>query len=119
MIYASSRRIGELQSGGLRLSAIARPGGESIVDTFNIAVFDGTSRVTSLVAGLMKGLNDSPVALADALTTPEKTLLESSAPSLLTMGKPGCLCILGFDPHRMPVIRRNGEITPRRIPSGR
>jgi len=59
---------------------------ERLIDTFNITVFDGTARVVSLVAVIVEGRNDQPVASNVNLTTAEKTLLEVKPPGLLLSG---------------------------------
>lgn len=64
------------------LQALSR--NETVIDTFLITIFDGTTRVTSTVAVIVRGLNDSPVAAADSLTTPENLLLSPPAPGLLS-----------------------------------
>lgn len=60
--------------------------GERLVDTFEITVFDGTARVTSLVAVLVEGRNDQPIAGDITFTTPENQLLVPTAPGVLANG---------------------------------
>ncbi len=59
---------------------------ERVIDTFTIVVFDGITRVESLVAVLVEGRNDQPVASPVALTTPEKDLLVVNPPGILLSG---------------------------------
>jgi VCBS repeat-containing protein len=59
---------------------------ERVIDTFNVTVFDGISRVTTLVAVLVEGRNDQPVASNAGFTTAEKTLLAITPPGLLNSG---------------------------------
>jgi VCBS repeat-containing protein len=64
-----------------QLQSLAR--GEPVIDTFSITIFDGTTRVTSLVAVLVIGVNDSPSAVADSATTTEKSLLQLNSPAII------------------------------------
>ena len=59
---------------------------ERIVDTFEITVFDGIAGVPSLVAVVVEGRNDSPVASLVSLATLEKSLLEVPTPGMLLSG---------------------------------
>lgn len=59
---------------------------ERVVDTFIITLFDGIARVDTLVAVLVEGRNDQPVASNVALTIDEETLLEIKPPGLLLSG---------------------------------
>lgn len=59
---------------------------ERVVDTFEVTVFDGISGVSSLVALVVEGRNDSPVASLVGLATAEKSLLEVPTPSLILSG---------------------------------
>ena len=64
-----------------RLQALARE--EMVIDTFNITIFDGTIGIPSVVAVLVTGVNDTPIASPDSATIPED--------QLLTLGPPGVL----------------------------
>lgn len=64
-----------------RLSALARE--ETVIDTFNVTIYDGVIGIPSVVAVLVTGVNDQPVASADTVTIPED--------QLLTLGSPGVL----------------------------
>ncbi|MCP5515631.1 MAG: tandem-95 repeat protein [Verrucomicrobiales bacterium] len=58
--------------GSARLQSLAR--GEPLIDTFEIVVSDDNlGDVTSLVAVLVVGVNDTPVAVDDAVATNEET----------------------------------------------
>lgn len=59
---------------------------ERVIDSFNVTIFDGTARVSSLVAVVVEGRNDQPQASNLTLTTPEKSLLEVKPPGLLLSG---------------------------------
>ncbi len=59
---------------------------ERVSDSFYLTVFDGIARVDSLVAVLVEGRNDQPVASNATFTTPEKTALEVNPPGLLLSG---------------------------------
>ncbi|WP_035610772.1 Ig-like domain-containing protein [Haloferula sp. BvORR071] len=59
---------------------------ERVIDTFNVTVFDGIARVNVLVAVLVEGRNDKPIASNATFTTPEKNLLTVNPPGLLTSG---------------------------------
>lgn len=71
-------------TGAAKLQALAFK--ERVIDTFNITVFDGIARVTTLVAVLVEGRNDKPDASNTSLTTAEKTLLNVTPPGLLNSG---------------------------------
>jgi VCBS repeat-containing protein len=73
-----------LATGPTGLQALSE--GERLVDTFEITVFDGTARVTSLVAVLVEGRNDQPIAGDITFTTPENVLLVPTAPGVLANG---------------------------------
>ncbi len=64
-----------------RIQSLARE--ESIVDTFNITIFDGTIGIPSLVAVVVTGVNDTPVAAPETVTIPEDQLLTLGAPGVL------------------------------------
>ena len=59
---------------------------EHVIDSFYLTVFDGVARVSSLVAVLVEGRNDQPVASNATFTTPEKSPLVVNPPGLLTSG---------------------------------
>ena len=59
---------------------------ERVIDTFEVTVFDGIAHVNTLIAVMVEGRNDSPVANNVALTIDEETLLEVPTPGLLLSG---------------------------------
>ncbi|WP_367871018.1 Ig-like domain-containing protein [Luteolibacter sp. Populi] len=71
-------------SAAAKLQALAFK--ERVIDTFTVTVFDGIARVNTLVAVLVEGRNDQPIASNATFTTPEKTLLGVTPPGLLTSG---------------------------------
>jgi len=80
-ISADGNTLGYNPAVSARLQSLARK--ERVVDTFSVTVFDGTARVSSLVAVLVEGLNDSPIAVADGFSIPEDQLLSPAMPGLL------------------------------------
>lgn len=59
---------------------------ERLIDTFTVTVTDGIARVDTMIAVLVEGRNDSPVAANAAFGTGEKTTLEVAPPGLLLSG---------------------------------
>jgi len=59
---------------------------ERLVDTFEITITDGIASVVSLVAVVVEGRNDQPVASAAGYSTPENQLLDVGPPGLLLSG---------------------------------
>jgi VCBS repeat-containing protein len=59
---------------------------ERVIDTFEVTVFDGIARVNTMIAVMVEGRNDTPVANNVALTIDEKTLLNVPTPGLLLSG---------------------------------
>lgn len=64
-----------------RIQALARE--ESIIDSFNITINDGTIGIPSVVAVVVTGVNDTPVAAPETETVPEDQLLTLGAPGVL------------------------------------
>jgi len=58
--------------------------GQQAVDTFTYVIYDGVYSANASVHILITGLNDAPIAVDDAYTTPEDTALNVSAPGVLT-----------------------------------
>ncbi len=69
-------------SASTRLNSLARE--ESLVDAFEVTITDSNGgNIPSIVAVLVIGLNDTPVANDDTATTPEDTVLVIGPPGVL------------------------------------
>ena len=69
------------------LNLLAR--GERVVDSFELEISDGLNRISSLVAVLVEGVNDQPVA--DALVDLPGSLYSTAEDELLIIDHPGVL----------------------------